>query len=92
MHSFYDFFLYNGIIPTLLIYPKKFLNESLLPYDSLLDNTTFLISTLSILTGLLQLWNEFLITISLPKSSLFLVLYQLKKKDKNFYVDFFALR
>ena len=31
------------------IYPIKYLYEPLLPYDSLLDNITFLISALSIL-------------------------------------------
>ena len=72
--------MYNGIIPTLLIYPIKFLNAPLLPYDSLLDNTIFLISTLSILLGLLQLWNEFLITISLPKSKPFSSFVSIKEK------------
>ena len=40
--------MYNGIIPALLIYPMKYLNTPLLPHDSL-------ISTLSVLVGLLLL-------------------------------------
>ena len=44
------------------IYPIKYLHEPLLPYDSLLDNITFLISTLSILIGFLDKWKLFLIT------------------------------
>ena len=44
-------FMYNGIEETLpsCIYPIKYLNASLLPYDSLLDNNILLVSALSIL-------------------------------------------
>ena len=40
-------FIHNGAgkASPLCIYPVKNLNESLLQYDSFLDNTTFLIST-----------------------------------------------
>ena len=43
--------MYNGIEETLpsCIYPIKYLNASLLPYDSLLDNNILLVSALSIL-------------------------------------------
>ena len=35
-----------NIMPTLLIYPIKYLNATLLPYGSLIDKTILLISTL----------------------------------------------
>ena len=44
---------------TLCIYPIKYLYEPLLPYECLLDNTILLISTSSILIGLLFLWKSF---------------------------------
>ena len=53
--------LYFFVTLVSLIYPIKYLNEPLLPYKSFLENTILLISTLSILIGLLFLWNAFLL-------------------------------
>ena len=47
--------MYNCTIPTLPIYPIKYLNAILLPYDSLLDKTILLICSLSILIDCLLL-------------------------------------
>ena len=46
-------FMHNGTGKTSVsfIYPMKNLNEPFLPYESLLDNTILLISTLSVLIG-----------------------------------------
>ena len=54
-------FMHNstGKASASFIYQIKHLNEPFLPYESCLDNTIFLISTLSILIGLLFLWNAF---------------------------------
>ena len=42
-------------------YPTKYSDESLLPYECLLDNTVFLIYTSSILIGPLFSWKPFLL-------------------------------
>ena len=47
--------MYNARKPTILIYPIKYLNTTLLPYDSLLEKTILLIPTLSILIRCLLL-------------------------------------
>ena len=47
--------MYNCILPTLLIYPIKHLNPPLLSIDSLLESTSFSMSTLSILISYLYL-------------------------------------
>ena len=61
-------------------YPTKYLNEPFLPYESFLDNTAHLSSTLSILIDLIFLWNAFLL-IHYQKSKLFVpFLYHVKKK------------
>ena len=46
--------MHNGKTALSLLYPTKYLNEPLLPYESLLDTTIFLISILSISIGSLQ--------------------------------------
>ena len=49
----WEIFMHNGTGKTSVsfIYPMKNLNEPFLPYESLLDNTILLISTLSVLIG-----------------------------------------
>ena len=42
-------FMHNGIISSLLLYPVKYFNEPLLPYESLSDIAILLISILSML-------------------------------------------
>ena len=83
-------FMHNGTGKTSVsfIYPMKNLNEPFLPYESLLDNTILLISTLSVLTSLLFLWNAFF-NID-QKSNLFVpFLYHIKKlRWKMFMLSF----
>ena len=83
-------FMHNGTGKTSVsfIYPMKNLNEPFLPYESLLDNTILLISTLSVLIGLLVLWNAFF-NID-QKSNLFVpFLYHIKKlRWKMFTLSF----
>ena len=65
MHSFiWGSFIHNGDRKTLLlcICPLKYLNELLISYQCILDNTILLISALSMLIGHLFLWKKFLIT------------------------------
>ena len=82
--------MHNGTGKTSVsfIYPMKNLNEPFLPYESLLDNTILLISTLSVLIGLLFLWNAFF-NID-QKSNLFVpFLYHIKKlRWKMFTLSF----
>ena len=88
--------MHNGIGKALvsLIYPIKYWNEPFLPYKLFLDNTILLISTLSMLMGLLFLWNAFLLIHYLSKGKAFLLIFIpcKEKKIKIFYVNFFALR
>ena len=51
----------------LCLYPIRYLNVSLLPYEFLSDNTILLISTSLIFLGLLFLWKAFLIISFSPK-------------------------
>ena len=68
-------------MPTLLIYPIKYLNATLLPYGSLIDKTILLISTLWILIDCLLLWNKFLIIpFFIKNQGFFPFLYYVKKK------------
>ena len=56
--------MYKGTRKTLpiCIYPIKYLNEPLLPYEYILDNTVRLVSTSSILIGFPFLWIALLLT------------------------------
>ena len=67
---------------------------NLLPYESFLDNTIFLISTLSVLIGLLFLCNAFLLIHCLSKINDFYSIFRpcKEKNVKIFYTDFFALQ
>lgn len=47
--------MHNGKTPISLLYPMKYSNESLLPYESLLDITIHPISTLFTLINCLHL-------------------------------------
>ena len=51
--------MYNGLIPLLLLYQIKYLNEHVLPYESLLDIVILAISILFMSVGYLHLGMHF---------------------------------
>ena len=76
----------TGKILALSIYPIKYLNDPLFPYECLLDNTILLISTSLVLIGFPFLWKAFLLT----QSRLFVpVLYHAKKKRHKLFMLIF---
>ena len=86
--------MYNGTgeVSVLFVYPMKYFNEPFLPYQSFLDNTITLVSTLSILIVLLFLRNAFLLIHCLSKSEAFYFIFIpcKEKKYKNFLCWFFS--
>ena len=76
--------LENGKSLSSCVHPIRYLNEPLLPYESILNNTIFSISTLSILIGILFLWKVFLLIQSSPKIKAFCsILYHVNIKRQN---------
>ena len=72
------------------IYPVKYLCQLLLQYDSLIDDTILLISTLTILIYFLYMWNLFLLMKYSPKIKAFCsILYYVKKKKKKCFMLIF---
>ena len=77
--------LENGKSLSSCVHPIRYLNEPLLPYESILNNTIFSISTLSILIGILFLWKVFLLIQSSPK------IIPCKYKETKLFVISFQL-
>ena len=77
--------MYKGTRKTLpiCIYPIKYLNEPLLPYEYLLDNTVRLVSTSSILIGFPFLWIALLLTQLHQKLRHFVQFFYYVKKKRQ---------
>ena len=69
------------------IYPIKYLHEPLLPYDSFLDNTILLISTLPILIDIKFIFNNVFFTENQDFFSIFIPCNE--KKSKIFMLIFY---
>lgn len=60
--------MHNGLISSLSSYPMNYLNDPFLPYDSFLDITILLISTLLISSSFLFLLNVLFIDVFITKN------------------------